>query len=80
MFDVALALQNLTLVAHSLGLGTLHVGWFDAKKAAEIIGVPEGIEVLELLPLGYPEGQAAATSRKDLDDIVFYEKYGQGKA
>ncbi len=34
MFDVALAMQNLTLAAHSLGLGTVHVGHFDAQKAA----------------------------------------------
>ena len=26
VFDVALAVQNLVLVAHSLGLGTLHIG------------------------------------------------------
>ena len=33
MFDVALAMQNLVLAAHSLGLGTVYVGLFDAKKS-----------------------------------------------
>ena len=79
MFDLALALQNLTLAAYSLGLGTLHVGWFDAKKAAEIAGVPEGVAVVELMPLGYPEGKSPAAPRKTLEEIVFYEKYGQIK-
>jgi len=80
MFDIALALHNLTLAAHSLGLGTLHVGWFDAKKAAEILELPEGAVVVELMPLGYPEGQAAVSPRKPLEEIVYFEKYGQGKA
>jgi nitroreductase len=79
MFDLALALQNFTLAAYSLGLGTLHVGWFDAKKAAEIINVPTGVVVVELMPLGYPEGSAAGAPRKALEEIVFYEKYGDKK-
>ena len=76
MFDVALAMQNLTLMAHSLGLGTVHIGLFDAKKAAEIIGVPEGIAVVEIMPLGYPDEAPAARPRKNLDEFVYFEKYG----
>jgi len=79
MFDVALALQNLTLTAHSLGLGTVHVGWFDAKKAAEILNVPEGVVVVELMPLGHPAEAPTTRPRKELKDIVFYEKYGVKK-
>lgn len=77
MFDAALALQNLTLAAHSLGLGTLHVGGFDAKKAAEILGVPAGVSVIELMPLGYPLEIPNAPARKELKDFTYYEKYGQ---
>ena len=77
MFDVALAMQNLTLAAHGLGLGTVHVGFFDAAKTAQILGVPEGIAVVEMTPLGHPEDQPAAPRRKELSEFVFYEKYGQ---
>ncbi|MEM2319929.1 MAG: nitroreductase family protein [Candidatus Bathyarchaeia archaeon] len=77
MFDVALALQNLTLAAHSLGLGTLHVGAFDAKKAAEILGVPNGVSVVELMPLGYPMEVPKAPRRKELKDFLYFERYGQ---
>ena len=77
MFDVALAMQNLTLAAHSLGLGTVHVGLFDSQKAEEILGVPEGVEVVEMTPLGYPEKEPSAPPRKELKDFVFYERYGK---
>ncbi len=80
MFDVGLAMQNLTLAAHGLGLGTVHVGLFNAAKVAQILEVPEGIAVVEMTPLGYPEDQPAAPRRKELPEFVFYEKYGQEKS
>ncbi len=76
MFDVALAMQNLVLVAHSLGLGTVHVGAFDAQEAARILKVPQGVAVVEMTPLGYAEREGKAPSRKGLSEIVFYETYG----
>jgi nitroreductase len=79
MFDVALAMQNLTLAAHALGLGTLHVGWFDAQKAAGLVNVPEGVVVVEMTPLGYPDVEAKAGLRKGIEEIVFYESYGKRK-
>jgi nitroreductase len=76
MFDVALAMQNLTLAAHSLGLGTVHIGAFDAKKAANILGVPEGFAVVSMTPLGYPDEEPKVRPRKELSEIVFYDKFG----
>jgi len=76
MFDLALALQNLTLAAHALGLGTVHVGFFDSKQAEEVLGVPPATPVVDLLPLGFPDGEAKAASRRGLDVFVFYDRYG----
>lgn len=76
MFDVALAMQNLTLMAHSLGLGTVHVGAFDANRVASILQVPQGFCVVEMTPLGYPEGEADIRPRKELSEIVFHDKFG----
>ena len=78
MFDVALAMQNLVLAACSLGLGTVHVGLFDAKQAAEILGLPEGIVCVEMTPLGYPAQERNPRPRKELSEILFYDRYGQG--
>ena len=79
MFDVALAVQNLSLAAHSLGLGTRILGWFDAKRAASILGVPEGFCVVAMTPLGYPLEEPPVRPRKELPEIVFYDKFGTGK-
>lgn len=77
MYDVALAMQNLTLAAHSLGLGTVHVGLFDAQKVAETIGIVPGMAVVALTPLGFPDQQPAAPRRRELSDIAFRERYPQ---
>ena len=77
MFDVALAMQNLVLAAHSLGLGTVHVGRFDARKAAEILQLPEGIVIVEMTPLGYPDQEPGVSPREELSEFVFYDRYGQ---
>ena len=78
MFDVGIAMENLALAAHALGLGTVHVGYIpDSKKVEEILGAPEGVVAVEMTPLGYPAGETKAPPRKELSEIVFYEKYGK---
>lgn len=76
MFDVALAMQNLVLAAHSLGLATVHIGNFDAKKVAKILKIPQGYCAVEMTPLGYPDQQRNPRPRKELSEIVFYNRFG----
>ena len=76
MFDVALAMQNLTLAAYAKGLGTVYVGFFDAKEVMRILEVPEGIVVVAMTPLGFPAEEAKVTSRKKLQEFISYEKFG----
>jgi nitroreductase len=72
-------MQNLTLAAHALGLGTVHIGAFDAIKVAETLGVPEGYAVVAMTPLGYPDEAPNPRPRKELNEIVFYDKFGGEK-
>ena len=75
MFDMALAMQNMSLAAHELGLGTVHNGLLDAVEAARILDVPDNVIVVELLPLGWPDEEPAARPRKEINEFVFFEKY-----
>ena len=77
MYDTALAMQNLALQAHALGLGTVHLGLFDAGKVAEILKAPEGISVVSMTPLGYPDEEPKAPPRKERAETVFYEQFGE---
>ncbi|MFC2021047.1 nitroreductase family protein [Chloroflexota bacterium] len=75
MYDVALATQNLVLAAHDMGLGTVIMGAFDAKKAAEILGVPEGFRVVVMIPVGFPDQEGRPPTRKELSEIISYDKF-----
>lgn len=75
MFDTGIAMQNLCLAAHSLGLGTVVIGLFDHKKTEEILGAPQSVEVVAMTPLGYPAAEGLAPKRKELSEFVFYDKY-----
>jgi nitroreductase len=75
MFDTGIAMQSLCLAAYGLGLGTVVVGLFDHKKAEEILGLPQNVEVVAMTPLGYPAAQGGAPKRKEFSEFVYYEKY-----
>jgi len=76
MFDVALAMENLILSACSYGLGTVIIGAFDPKAAANVLKVPAGYAVVALTPLGYPDEAPAARPRKEMSEIVFSDQFG----
>jgi len=77
MFDVALAVQNICLAAHALGLGTVIVGALDHARASELLGLPEDVELVVLIPLGKPAHEPRAPPRKELSEFVHLERYGQ---
>ncbi len=78
MFDVGIAMQNLVLAACAMGLGTVHVGFIpDSKKVDAILGLPEGVVSVEMTPLGYPAGESKGPPRREMSELVFYEKYGR---
>lgn len=74
--NIAIAVDHLTLAAVCEGLGTCWVGAFDADRVKSILGIPDDVEVVELLPLGYPVDQTRkAKTRLPLDRIVRYERW-----
>ena len=77
MYDAALAMEHLVLVAWSLGLGTVHVGAFDARKAEEALAVPAGYSVVAMTPLGYFDETPSPTPRKPLRDLLYLDRFGK---
>jgi len=75
MFDLGIAVQNLCLTAHALGLGTVIAGLFDHEKAKALLKVPEGYEVVALIPLGYPAQESSAPKRRGMDEFIHHETF-----
>lgn len=75
--DVAIALDHLSLAAAEKGLGTCWIGAFDPEKVAEYLGVPKGFVVTVCMTLGYPAESPEPRPRKSLEELIFWEKYGE---
>jgi nitroreductase len=77
MFDAGIAMEHVVLAAWSFGLGTVHVGMFDAKAAEKILKVPEEFAVVELTPVGYFDEVPKATPRRPLKESVSLDVFGR---
>ncbi|MBN1772761.1 MAG: nitroreductase family protein [Deltaproteobacteria bacterium] len=75
LFDLGLAMSQLTLAAHALGLGTVHVGLIDTVKVGELLGLPADVKFVEAVPLGYPEKPSKPTPRKSPAELVKQERW-----
>lgn len=88
LHDVGLATGNLLLQATDLGLHIHLMGGFNAEKAREVLGIPEGFVPVSMGAIGYagdPESlsetlkarEVAPRKRKSLNELVFKGKWEQ---
>jgi nitroreductase len=75
MVDVAIAVDHMTLAAHALGLGTCWIGAFEPEPVKALLGIPEDVKVVCILPLGVPDMVGAPRPRKPIDEVVVFEHW-----
>ena len=75
--DAAIATDHLTLAATDRGLGTCWVCNFDKQKTIDVLNLPDHLEPVVFLPLGYPDQDTDINrhneKRKPLEKIVSWE-------
>lgn len=87
-YDLGGAVANLTVQGISMGLFVHQMGGFNGLKARDVFSIPDNYEPVTILAVGYkgdavflPETlqkrEFAPRIRKDLEQIVFREKFGQ---
>jgi len=73
--DVSIACAFMILEAYELGLGTCWVGAFNEGEVKKALEIPEPVRVVAVIPLGYPDEDPSQRTRKDLDQIICFEKF-----
>ena len=73
--DVAIALEHIALQAAQLGLATCWIGSFYPDKVRPIVGIPQGIEIVELMLVGYPADKPKEPKREPMEKIVCYDSW-----
>ena len=76
--DGARAGQNMILAAWSLGVGSCWVTNFYDDGVKEILGVPQRMKLVTVLPFGYPSEPKTTRKkiRRPISEIVNCEKFG----
>jgi nitroreductase len=77
--DASRAIQSMLLAAWADGVGSNWVGFGGLEEVKTLLGVPARLDLLAILPLGYPVG-AVGKGRKDrkaLGAIAHRERFGQ---
>jgi len=75
LFDLGLVSQTISLAAHSLGLSSVMVGLLDHDQAAKVLQVPEGNELVTLMPLGHPAQEPKTPERRSIEDFTHRETW-----
>ncbi len=71
--DASAASENLLLAAHALGLGAVWTGVYPIKDrvaaVSKILNLPENIIPLNVIPIGYPEGNTKPKDKWNQSNI-----------
>jgi nitroreductase len=77
--DASRAIQSMILTAWSEGLGSNWVGFHGLTEVKPLLGIPDDLDVLAIIPFGYP-AQAygrGKKQRKALSEVAHRERFGQ---
>ena len=72
--DVAIAMENMALAAHELGLGTCWLGAFYEDRVKAALSIPDtDTRVVGMMTVGHPAVRAPEKRRKPLDQIIMFD-------
>ncbi len=77
--DAARAIQSMMLTAWADGVGSNWVGFTGLDDVKPLLGIPNDLEVLGIIPFGYPvqPGGKGKKNRKPLSEVAHRGRFGQ---
>ena len=75
-FQASIAAQHIQLMAADLQLATCWVGAFEQRMLQRALGVPEEMLPAAVITLGYPDEKVPVPPQPNLEDIIYFEKWG----
>jgi len=73
--DLAIAVDHMTLAAVEEGLGTCWIGAFYEDRVRRVLGIPNDVRVVTVLPMGYPAETPTPRSRRSFDDVFLFDTW-----
>jgi nitroreductase len=75
--SIGACIQNMLLAIHSMGLGGVWLGEILKNKEIvnKVLEAPDSFELMGVIALGHPVNKKFVSERKELDQLVFTEKF-----
>jgi nitroreductase len=72
------AIQNFLLACRALGLGAAltTLPLWSSTLSRRALGLPFNVQPVAVIPVGWPRGRYGPTSRKPVERVVHYERWG----
>jgi nitroreductase len=77
--DASPVIQSMVLTSWSEGVGSNWTGWVGMTQVATLLGVPDSLDVIAVMPFGYPAETRTRGNkrRKALSEVAHRERFGQ---
>jgi nitroreductase len=81
--NAVLATANIMLGAYRRGLGSVYMSAYRrddpsiSEEIRQILGIPQNVDPITIVPLGYPDETPKPKTVRLLDEVVFYETFGK---
>jgi nitroreductase len=77
--DASRAIQSMILTAWAQGVGSNWAGFENLSQVNAVLGVPQDIEILAIVPFGYPVAEVGKgqKKRKPLSEVAHRERWNQ---
>lgn len=79
--NTALAIENILITAHAMGLGAVYTGGYDPddnsleKAISKALNLPKSVHIVAILCIGYPDEEPGEKEMRPLSDMTHFESF-----
>ncbi|HIW21823.1 MAG TPA: nitroreductase family protein [Candidatus Dorea intestinavium] len=73
--DTSMAIMQMAIEAENQGLASCITAWYQQLDVRPLLEIPEDQYVVSIMALGYGKEEPEEKPRKELEDIIYYEKW-----
>lgn len=70
---------HMVLAALEKGVGSTWISYFDVDRLSKLMKLPNGLIASEIIAFGFPLKEQKSVSKKNLEDILFYNEFSTKK-
>lgn len=74
--DCSACIENMLLASVDLHLASCYVSGFRENELTSVLGLPDGVIPVAVIPIGYPAGLTEKRTKRPLESLIHHETFG----